>query len=548
MTTSPTKARTAYLSAPSLTGLATATLLICLGFTPSLLPRIWPLQAVVNVVLGSLGYALGRSLVWMLGRSKRDTTIPDSARKVVYICAALAYFVFLALGYMWHKQGRLLIGLPPESPYSAVGITVLTFLGLAIALLASRLTLQYLRWLVAKLNLFCPRWLSQSLAILFTLYIVVGSLDGFLKRWFVSSASQVAKQLNDLTEVGVEQPQSELLSGGHGSLIDWETIGRKGRTFISDTVTLEALFEFHQEKPSEPVRVYAGVESAPTPRERAELAVEELKRVGGFERQVILVTLPTGTGWINTLAVDPIEYMFNGNSAIVATQYSYLSSILSFLLDEDLAREAGVELFNAVYDEWLELPVESRPLLLSYGESLGSFGTEAAFPTTASFRATSQGALLIGPPNENAVWSKVVAHREKGTPMILPIVGNGETVRFASRPQDLKRPDAPWLEPRAVYLQNPSDPIVWWSMDLLYRQPDWLKEKPGGDINPAIRWIPIVTFVQVTGDLMVARAPAGHGHRYGTLPVDAWAKIASPPGWDGEKTTRLKKLLEPQAD
>jgi uncharacterized membrane protein len=533
-----------YLHALSPAGVTAAVVLICLGFTPSLLPRVWPLQILVNVVLGSVGYALGLSLMWLVGKSKQTRTLPAKISKILYPCLALAYFVFLGLGYMWHKQGRLLVGLEPESPYSLIGITVLTVLVLSVVLLASRINLHLVRWLTAKLGTILPGWLSQSLAVLFSLYLLVGVLDGFLEKWFVNTASQVAKQLNELTEEGVSQPRSGVLSGSPDSLIDWDTIGRKGRTFIASTVTPEALDEFHHQTPKEPIRVYAGVDSAPTPRKRAKLAVEELKRVGGFQRQVIVITLPTGTGWVNTLAIDPIEYMFNGDSAIVTTQYSYLSSMLSFLLDDNLAKEAGIELFNAVYDEWSELPEDSRPLLLSYGESLGSYGTEAAFPTAASFRATSQGALLIGPPNENAIWSKAVAHREVGTPIILPIVENGETVRFANRPEDLERPDAPWLKPRAAYLQNPSDPIVWWSPELLIRKPDWLKEELGRDINPAIRWIPLVTFVQVTGDLIVARAPAGHGHRYGTLPVDAWAKIASPPGWDAEKTARLKKILE----
>jgi len=37
---------------------------------------------------------------------------------------------------------------------------------------------------------------------------------------------------------------------------------------------------------------------------------------------------------------------------------------------------------------------------------------------------------------------------------------------------DLRRPAAPWTVPRLVYLQHASDPIVWWSPELLVRKPD----------------------------------------------------------------------------
>jgi uncharacterized membrane protein len=40
-----------------------------------------------------------------------------------------------------------------------------------------------------------------------------------------------------------------------------------------------------------------GLRSAETPETFAKLALEELERVGGFERSVLIVSTPTGTGW-----------------------------------------------------------------------------------------------------------------------------------------------------------------------------------------------------------------------------------------------------------
>ena len=55
-----------------------------------------------------------------------------------------------------------------------------------------------------------------------------------------------------------------------------------------------------------------------------------------------------------------------------------------------------------------------------------------------------------------------------------------------------------------LYMQHPSDPIVWWNTDLILGRPDWLEEPPGEDVVDAVVWIPFVTFWQVTFDLPFA--------------------------------------------
>src|SRR5262249_849559 len=148
-----------------------------------------------------------------------------------------------------------------------------------------------------------------------------------------------------------------------------------------------------------------------------------------------------GTGWVDQDGVNPIEYMYNGDSAVVSMQYSYLPSSLSFLVDQSKAKEAGIDLYNAVLAEWLKLPADSRPKLGVFGESLGSFGSEAAFPGESSFKATSNGAVWAGPPNFNTLRRTATEKRDPGTPEIKPIVQGGQTVRFMVRPADLTNPD-----------------------------------------------------------------------------------------------------------
>jgi uncharacterized membrane protein len=95
-----------------------------------------------------------------------------------------------------------------------------------------------------------------------------------------------------------------------------------------------------------------------------------------------------------------------------------------------------------------------------------------------------------------------------------------------------------------LYLQHPSDPIVWWSPELLFRRPDWLVEPRGDDVSPAMSWYPVVAFWQITADLAHAQSvPDGHGHNYSDLILDAWVGVAAPDGWTAADTARVRYVI-----
>jgi uncharacterized membrane protein len=247
---------------------------------------------------------------------------------------------------------------------------------------------------------------------------------------------------------------------------------------------------------------------------------------------------------VDPAAADSLEYVMGGDTAMVAMQYSYLPSWLSFLVDQAKARDAGRALFDEVYGEWAALPEQTRPRLFVFGESLGTFGGEAAFSGIADIGNRTDGVLWAGPPNFNELWRGLVEDREAGSPERLPVYEDGRQVRFADEAPDLDRPPGPWDEPRVVYLQNASDPIVWWSPRLILHRPDWLREEPGPDVSPSAVWLPFVTFWQVTADMVFSvGVPDGHGHRYQADYVDAWVQLARPPGWTDDDTQRLRPLV-----
>ncbi|MGW4726535.1 alpha/beta-hydrolase family protein [Streptomyces sp. NPDC004291] len=83
------------------------------------------------------------------------------------------------------------------------------------------------------------------------------------------------------------------------------------------------------------------------------------------------------------------------------------------------------------------------------------------------------------------------------------------------------RPGGSWGHPRAVYLQNASDPVVRWSPDLLLDRPARLDEPRGPDVTPEVTWFPFVSFRQTSVDTAVSYGgDAPHGHRYGAGSVD----------------------------
>ncbi len=274
------------------------------------------------------------------------------------------------------------------------------------------------------------------------------------------------------------------------------------------------------------------------------MAAKELERAGGLKRKVVAVATTTGTGWINEAEVGALEYMFNGDTATVSMQYSFLPSWLSFLVDKENARQAGQALFEAVSARVRALPEGQRPKLVVFGESLGSFGGEAPFLSPGNIEARTDGALFSGPTFNNTMWEDVTTNRDAGSPQWLPIYQHGQNLRFIARADNLGRPDDPWGNPKVVYLQHASDPIAWWNPDLLFQTAGLAREKRGYDVPTDMEWIPVVTFLQVSADMAVAvDVPDGHGHRYVKDVVNAWAAVLNPPGWTPEKTERLRGLV-----
>lgn len=541
---------------PDFTAACFGTVFFWLSLTPSLVPRPWLLQGVVGGITAAIGYGIGSvvSTVWRALFRWRPSEETRAHLWQAYWVLGLVLSVWL-ITQSAHSQRRLreLQGLEPALTWHTPVIMLIAVLLWALLLLAARGIRLGARTLIHALHRFVPLPVAIGLGLALTALIVtIGLRDVVFQRGVIDLADRIAYATNGGTEEGIHQPASPLVSGGPGSRIHWDDLGFQGRNFAGATPTGQQITAYTGRPAKDPVRVYVSasapeVFSSQDPFEaKARIAVEELERTGAFDRDVLAIAGTTGTGWVNADIVEPLEYMHDGNTAVVAVQYSYLPSWVSFLVDKERAAQATRQLVDAVLAKWSALPEDDRPKLVVTGESLGGFAIESSFDGVDDLLARTDGALIVGTPNFAPLSQAIRDRRDAGSPVWRPLYDGGRNVRFAQFPErDLKRPKAAWDHPRVVYLQNASDPVVWWSTDLFLHRPQWLDKPLGPDITPAITWFPVVSFWQTSVDMAVSYGvEAPHGHRYGAGPVDGWAAIVPRDGWTAQDTERLRQHIE----
>ncbi|BBX71576.1 hypothetical protein MPSYJ_50370 [Mycolicibacterium psychrotolerans] len=528
-------------------GLLVALLFFVWSMTPSLLPRPWYLQGVATGISVAIGYGIGCGVAAVVRWCGIRSVVPSRVRTigwgVVAALGAVLVPLFLVLGSRWQQNLRELVGLPPAECSFYIGVLLIAVTVAAALLAATRAVRWAVRRLTAIINGVVPTPMARLIAVGVAGLVIVLALDGALHRGLLGVAERSAEAADHSTAQGVHRPQAGQRSGSPASREDWDSLGREGRTFVAGGPTATQISAVTGSPALTPIRVYAGRESADTVEGVADRVVSELNRTQAFERSVLAVVTTTGRGWVNPNVAAAFEYVNAGDTAIASMQYSFLPSALSFIADRDTPKAAGRALFDAVYRAWADREPDRRPKLVVFGESLGSFGGQAAFASGADIVSRTDGALFVGTPNFAQPWAEITADRDPRSWERLPIVEEGRHIRFASRPEDVKLARQ-WEFPRVVYWQHASDPITWWSFDLLLRRPDWLREPLGPDVDSRLRWLPIVTFWQVTLDMIFsAEVPYGYGHAFGPDAAQLWVDILDPPEWDSAKTVRIHDAL-----
>jgi uncharacterized membrane protein len=396
------------------------------SLSPSLIPRGPEMQGVLGGLVTALGYLVGQvvALFW------RAADLPElsgrPARLATWIVSAIVVVLFawvLGSSLTWQNDLRQKMGMEPADALHLARIVLIAivvffaayFLGRAVASLFRLIRGWFYRVMP-------PRRANVLGFVTVVVLLIVVTRDGILDG-VVTGLDESYEAAQALFDQAPPAPTDPMKVGSPASLIDWAAIGTPGREFILSGPDAEAISAFTGREAMDPIRVYVGRANGDTPRERAELALAELQRLGAFEREVLIVTSPTGTGWMDPGSHDPVEYMHNGDIATVSAQYSYLQSPLALILETNTGLEQAAALQEVVHGYWRTLPEDDRPRLYVHGLSLGAWSSMYATNLFRLLDDPIDGAFWAGPPFPSAFWNYVQGQRNPGSPWVLPEVG-----------------------------------------------------------------------------------------------------------------------------
>jgi uncharacterized membrane protein len=532
-------------------GVLLGTVFLAFSLTPSLVPRPMPVQGLLSGLSFAAGYAIGTAGLWLWNFLHLPTT-PPRATRIVQIVAfgvcLLVAVIYLWQSSNWQNSVRAIMGMEPLARGLPIVLGLITTVVFLLVLGLARLFWWIFRKLSRWLRRYVPPRVSHIVGIALTVWLFWSVIDGVLFTHLLGIADRSFQRLDALIDPDLPVPTHAAQTGSAESLVRWEDLGRTGRDFVAGGPDAAALEEFFGHETPAPVRVYVGLNAGETPEERAKLALDELIRAGGFERSILLLVTPTGTGWVDPPSQDTFEYLHRGDTATVTVQYSYLNSPLVLLTQAEYGAQAAQALFAEIYGYWRTLPKDERPRLYLRGLSLGSINSDRSFDLFDIIDDPFHGILWSGPPFSNTTWSSVTRQRDAGSREWLPTFRDGAVVRFMNQTEGPDLDGKPWGSFRILILQYASDPITFFSTDTAWREPDWMKKPRGPDVSPHLRWFPVVTMLQLAADMLVGNAPSGFGHTYSPQDyITAWLALTEPQGWTEGEIQRLRDGFEEAA-
>ena len=314
------------------------------------------------------------------------------------------------------------------------------------------------------------------------------------------------------------------MSGGPGSLVSWASLGRQGRRHMLTHVRPQPVVDRPAGMPdlsietvmgvparATPVQVYVGLDSAESPRDRVDLALAEMERTGAFGRSLLMLVSPTGTGYVNYVAVAATQYLSLGDVATVTLQYSKRPSPLSLRMVK-AAREQNRLLWLRILEHLRDRP-GPRPRVVLFGESLGAHTSQDVFLHWGTLGLRALGidrALWIGTPY-GSEWM----HQVTGPDRLDVDHDTVAVVNDFAQLEQLGEDRRSRL--RYVLVSHDNDGVTKFGPDLLTTAPSWLgPDRPRFEpvdgasprgIPPGLRWRPLTTFFQCLVDMKNAQLP-----------------------------------------
>lgn len=522
-------------------GFVGAELATWVALSPSLLPRPWWSIALGVGAAQTAGHAIGAAVGHLLpARVRRTPEEMDQPSPMDYALSSIT-LVLCARGYLnQHTQAQLVSGKQTGARAAMAGMGLGT-LGYGTALIAGELVQFSFDAMVRLLRSRIPGWLAVPLTGTALGLVMIVLSDKVVFTRIIAELTRRAQKLNLLVFQGTRQPWEPERSGSPWSFEPWTAVGAQGRAVLSGGPRARHIAKVtKRQRVHEPIRIYAGLIPGRSLEGAVEQIVQEMLRTGALHREVIVIHTSTGTGWVSDWHLEPVEFLTKGNCVNISMQYSYVPSPVAFVTERSLPGEAARLLVGTILDLLEAMP--TRPRVYIAGESLGAYGTASVFGSLQELRLRVDGCVLSGAPHFTQLIRQLSAEREPGSPERLPLVDGGRHVRFIAHPAHLTRDyqgrtyEHEWEFPRVAVVQHASDPIVWWSPELTLRPPAWLRESgaagrpaPGpmhSDVPHTMRWIPLITGVQVALDMLIGTTPGGdHGHNYHQSMIHVWAAV-----------------------
>ncbi len=355
-------------------------------------------------------------------------------------------------------------------------------------------------------------------------------LWGRAMRDIEAGTTKFEKSINE-TAAGVWTGPT--VSGDPASLVRWETLGREGRRHAIAYVRPEPLLDrptdvagharpdlsirtVMQEDPrATPVQIFVGLDSAPTPAERVQLALDEMDRTDAWSRSLLMLISPTGTGYVNYVATACVQYLTRGDVASVTLQYSKRPSPLS-LGKVEAAREQNRLLWLRIFERVRAMRPEDRPKVVLFGESLGALTSQNVLIGWGTLGPEALGidrALWVGTPAGSAWMHEVTGvPRPEVDKSLVAMVNDYE--QFCDLGEERKE------HVRYLLLSHDNDGVTKFGPDLINRRPAWLglrrppqQQVPGCSprgIPSSLRWRLVTTFYQSMIDMKNAQIPGSY--------------------------------------
>lgn len=334
--------------------------------------------------------------------------------------------------------------------------------------------------------------------------IAAGGMVYGLTLFLKNTYAKIEHKADEFDLAYKSKPSNSYSSGGRGSLVDWKSLSVQGRRHISTRLSAAKIKSVTKKAAKEPIRIYVGLNSAENEEARVDLAMAELERSGAFTRELIVVISPTGTGYVNYVMSDAVEYFARGNVASVTIQYSKRPSPMSL----DRVGEGHVQyrmLLNLIRKRIEKNPKTKRPKVVLFGESLGAWTSQDALMhggTDALKALNIERALWIGTP-KGSKWKEQVISK-KWLNVDPELVGTFDNY---DEYQDLSVSEKRRL--RYVMVTHYNDPIAHFGLEMLIKQPDWVESpsKRPKSLKSSIEYRTPTLFVQTLIDMKNALKP-----------------------------------------